>query len=94
MCNLPKILINKQIPILYGSFPRFFQIFWLFSSFPVTFQGKDEDAFIMVRVDQAAPSTSSPGQSDFVLVQVEMDEPKQLPRPKVEVKDEDWDDDW
>lgn len=55
---------------------------------------KDEDDFIMVRVDQAAPSTSSPGQSDFVLVQVEMDEPKQLPRPKVEVKDEDWDDDW
>ena len=90
---MPNILINNKLPILCGSFPRFFQFFWLSSSFSVTLQVKDEDDFIMVRVDSQAHSSSA-GPSDFVLVQVEMDEPKQLPRPKVEVKEEDWDDDW
>eukprot|EP00435_Cladocopium_sp_Y103_P018052 s3075_g4.t1 len=59
---------------------------------------KMEDDFIMVRVDQSeAPRSSAATASDFVLVQVEVDEakePKQLPRPKVEVKEEDWDEDW
>ena len=60
----------------------------------------EEEDFIMVRVDSQAPSSTKPststGASDFVLVQVEVDEAKQakqLPRAKVEAKD-DWDEDW